>query len=684
MTARRRARPAATGPEADMLADLARSLLTAEHAAAMRCAVVPAEAMAEMELPRKPAYALPYFDLDGRPTGFCRWRFLEDTRSAWERETDKKPLRYAQPPSTMPELYLPPLIDWRRIAEDPAVPLVITEGEKKAACLTALGRPCAGLGGVYSFKSTKRGQPLIRHLREFDWKDRDVVVCYDSDAHTNPMVVAARNELCRTLLELGALPRIADLPGAEDGAKRGLDDVAAQDGADYLLECLDAAQSYAASAALHDLNGEVAYVRDPGLVVVLEDGRQMRATDFAHHAYANRHYYEESMTADGKPKLTKKSAATAWLQWERRFELARMTYRPGADRVTPDGCYNTWKGWGCEPRKGPVGPWRKLLDRLFDGFPEERRWFERWCALPLQRPGAKMFTCALLWGVETGTGKSLVGKTLGRIYGENYVLIGDKELQDGRNEWARNRQFVMGDDVTGQEQRKYADRLKAMITQEMIRIDVKYVPSYSVPDLINYLFTSNHPDAMFLEDRDRRDFVHEVSSRPMSRAETDEYFAWLDGGGASHLFHHLLHLDVGEQRPEDRAPETAARAAMIDDGHSQLARWVRRLRDAPDAVLTAGTAALAGDLWTSQDLVRVYDPGEQTRTTASAMSRELKRAGLRQVYGGNQVRMADGTLARLFAVRDAERWLKEQKSERVRAHYAETVGAVAKRRPSKA
>ena len=555
---------------------------------------------------------------------------------------------------------------------------MITEGEKKAAALCAAGVPCIGLGGVYSFKSNKRKVPLIRAFYEFGWADRDVVVAYDSDAHTNRMVVSARNELCRELLALGAMPRVADVPPTAEGGKQGVDDLLVAEGEDALKEVLDEAESYAASQALHELSAEVAYVRDPGIVVRLDDGQRMGARDFVNHAYANRHYYEAVAQPNGGTKMMKRRAAQAWLEWEHRFELRRMTYRPGQPQVTEDLECNTWPGWGCEPRRGSVAPWRMLLDRLFEGHPKERQWFERWCAIPLQRPGSKMFSCAVLWGVETGTGKSLVGKTLGRIYGRNYTLIDDKALQDSRNEWAQNKQFVMGDDVTGQEQRRHADRLKAMITQEMIRIDQKFVPSYTVPDLINYLFTSNHPDAFFLEDRDRRDFVHEVTCEKMTREQVTEFFAWLDGGGAEHLFYHLLHLDCGDQRPEDPAMPTAARDAMIDDGQSRLGRWVRDLRAAPDAVLRVGDVTLKGDLWASQDLLKVYDPDERTGTTASAVSRELKRAGFRLAYRGQQVTTSKGP-RRLFVIRDPDKWLTAG-GPVLAAHYEAAMAPAKKRK----
>jgi Family of unknown function (DUF5906)/Domain of unknown function (DUF3854) len=660
-----------------MLAKLATSTLDAADAKALMMYPATMKDLAAAGQPQHLAFEIPYFRVDGTPSGFKRWRYLEDTRSPLEQRTDKKPLRYVQPGDTVSEVYLPPLADWKAVAEDTSVELVITEGELKAACCTKHGPPCIGLGGVYTFRSMKKGLPLLPVFREFKWNNRGVVVAYDSDAGTNPLVVQARNELCRVLLSLGALPRVATLPPAEGGGKQGLDDLALAEGFAAVEAVLAEAEPYAAAAALHELNAEVAYVVDPGLVVTLATGKTMRASDFTGHAYANRHYTETKTVFDKDGRATEKhtlrKAAQAWVEWPARMELARMAFRPGQPKITEDRCFNTWKGWGCEPRKGSVRPWARLLDHLFEGKPEERLWFERWCGFPLLHPGVKMYTASVLWGTKTGTGKSLVGVSLGRIYGDAYTLIGDKELQSDRNEWVVGKQFVLGDDVTGHDQRKYADRLKTMITQEMVRIDQKYVPSYTMPDVVNYLFTSNHPDAFFLEDDDRRNFVHEVTVGPMDRAFYREYLAWLKDGGASHLFHHLLGLDFGDFRAEDRAPETASRASMIADGLSDVGVWARRLRDEPDQVLRLGDAVMPGDLWSSAELVKLYDPEGRGRVSANGLSRELKRAGLSHVFGGMPVRTASGQ-ARLFAVRNRDRWSGVTSSKALAEHYDATRG----------
>ncbi len=664
-----------------MLADAARSGLSPDICAQLRFRPGDPSELEGLGLPAVMSYEIPYFDIKGEPTGFRRWRYLEDTRSGVAKKTDRKAIRYVQAGSTMPEIYLCPLLDWEAAAKDPSVPIVVTEGEKKAAAMCQAGVHCIGLGGVYSFKSARREVPFLQLLKAFAWKGRDVVVAYDSDAHTNPMVVMARNELCRVLLEKGAISRVADLPDADDGSKQGLDDLLVAKGPGAVEELLSSALTFPATQALHELSEVVAYVKNPGIIVELATGQRMRASDFTAHAYSNKHYMERTVLADGTEKMVRKKAAQSWLEWEQRLELRKMTYAPGQDRFV-DGDYNTWSGWGCEPKKGSVKPWADLLDRLFDGHSEERRWFERWLALPLQRPGSKMFTSALLWGIGEGTGKSLVGKTMGRIYGENYALITDVELSDSTNAWAQNKQFVLGDDVTGHENRKHAERLKVIVTQESIRINEKYIPTFTAQDLINYLFTSNRPDAFFLDDNNRRNFIWEVACGPMTKDQVREYFDWLDGPGASALFDHLLRLDLGDMEAADPAMKTFSLDAMVDDSQSALGRWCRDLLREPDLMLYAGSAKLVGDLWSSQDLLRVYDPDEKKNVTASAISRELKRAGAKMAYKGQPLPTELGQ-RRLFVLRNQKEWLGARvKGPELAKHYAATRGSVKKAKHS--
>jgi hypothetical protein len=603
-------------------------------------------------------FRIPYFDLEGRRTKFWRYRYLESTKVGFDALTTKKPLRYAQSGKSVNEIYLPPVAgtNWKMIAASSDIPVVITEGELKAACATRNGTPTIGLGGVWCFKSTSARFPLLPQFKEFAWKGRTVYICYDSDAVTNPQVMSAENALARELTMLGAEPMIVRIPQGPPNVKIGVDDYIVEEGINAFRELLDTGTEWRAASELFALNEEVVYVRDPGVILRMENLQHISPRAFTDHAYSTRIYHEAQESEKGT-KLVERNAAKEWLKWPQRAEVARVTYKPGDGRITQKNELNVWPGWGIDAEPGDIAPWRDLLDYLFFGDKKARDWFEQWCAYPLQYPGTKMYSCVLIWGLRHGTGKSLIGYTLGKIYGANFTEIGDKNLHESHNEWAENRQFVMGDEITGGDKRGQADRMKSIITQQLLRLNPKYVPSYTVPDCINYYFTSNHPDSFFLEDDDRRNFIHEVKGPPRDREFYARYDAWLNGDGPSHLFHHLLSLSLKGFEPKAPAMVTEAKLEMIDSGRSDLGGWVALLRDSPDSVLRMDSIAIKHDLWRAEDLLALYDPLQTKRVTSNGMARELKRAGFKRPAGTTGIRTSRGQV-RLWAVRNEEKYMR--------------------------
>jgi hypothetical protein len=639
---------------------------------------------------------IPYWTPAGKPTKFFRIRYLEKLAGFAGTIEKKKQRRYAQPEGTLNDVYLPPLLErsWEEIFDDAETTIYITEGELKAAAGCAVGLATVGLGGVDVWKSSKRGLAMLPSLAKVKWDGRQVVIAFDSDAAVNPDVVRAQRQLATELLNRGALPGVASLPPAKDGAKQGLDDFLVARGAESLEHLLKEAPAFPEAEALWSLSEEVVYVRDPGMIIVRDTGQQMKPHDFTQHAYANRHYVQVTQTKDGGAKLERKALADRWMEWEHRFEMQKITYAPGEPQLTCDAtrcetrlspecarakhasAWNIWRGWGIEPKRGDVAPWKWLLDFLFQHEDANvRKWFERWCAFPLQHPGIKMFSSAVLWGVVQGTGKTLVGHTLMRIYGkENSVEIGDEDLEGNWNTWARHKQFIYGDEVTGKGgNRKIADRLKRMITRPDVTVKVKYVPEYVLPDLLNYLFTSQHPDAFFIEDTDRRFFVHEVVGAPAEPAMYQKYDRWLKGDGPSHLFDYLLRLDLGDFDPRGHALRTRAKEAMIVDNKSDLGLWVANLKEDPTAALAAKwgrRVATEAQMLTATQLLQAYDPEGQRGVTVNGLARELKRAGFRQAHYGDGVKTHAAGLQRLYAIRHPEKWISAAPAK-CAAHFDE-------------
>ena len=668
------------------VADLERSGLSAADAAALGM-----RSLSQTETPTlaphfKPLTALyiPYWDpeqpntpLTAHPQGpaFFRVRYLE-TPNDFTRITGGKTQRYDQPPRSGLCAYWPRGTDWAAIIKDPTRPIIITEGEKKAAAACLAGHPTVGLGGVWSFRAANAPsyELLLPDLARVDWRRRPVYIIYDSDSSTNPQVNLALWALAEELRYRGALPHVAALPNIydDDKKKTGLDDylVAGHALADVLAD----AEPLTLARPLWDLNKRVLYIRDPGFIYDRDSKIPITPGAFKDHQYSAESYVARKLEDDGSVTLRRANIAAAWLTWPLRATAARLTYRPGeaadCESATGQRELNVWSGWGCAPAEGSVKPFTALVDHLFAGSPkEEKEWFLRWLAYPLQKPGTKLFTAVVVYGRRHGTGKSFVGLTMGRIYGKNFSEISQHDLESGFNEWAQHKQFVLGDDVTGHDRRAYADQLKKMITQRELRINQKFVPSYVIPDCVNYYFTSNQPDAFAIEDDDRRYFVHEVLAEPLPAEFYKAYERWLDeGGGAAALFHHLLRLDLGDFNPTAPALRTQAKRNMTYDTKSDLAAWVHQLLADPDAVLRCGEAPLPGDLFTARQLLALYDVLGHGRVTANGLGRELKRAGVVHVLQGAQVRTAHGP-ERFYALRHAARWASATLEE-VKEHIA--------------
>jgi hypothetical protein len=593
---------------------------------------------------------------------FYRLRYLE-TPTDFTEIAKKRPIRYVQPPDTAPAAYYPQNFDdWPELVADPDWPLIITEGELKAAKACKEGFPTIGLGGVYGWRAVKKGLSWLPSLEPIEWKKRNVYLCFDSDYRTNPMVCAALRDFAVALERRGAFVHLVTLPNLPGLDKVGLDDFLVHAGPsanEIFQELLTEAEPLGLTAPLWALNEHYTYVRKPGLIVDLEDmSNKVSPGAFKEHLEATKQYQERQIQKDGMVSYKAVSAAGAWLKWPLRLEALRITYAPGREQfVQPGPLLNAWPGWAVKPKRGSVKPWLDLIDHIFTrAEPEAKQWFMRWCAYPFQHPGTKLFSSVVIHGVRQGTGKSLIGYTLGKIYGDNFTEINQLDLHNQFNEWAENRQFALGDDVTGSNKRQDADFLKKIITQEKLRINAKFIPTYEVPDCLNYFFTSQHPDSFFLEDDDRRFFIHEVLVGPLPDEFYKEYKEWLQGEGPAALFYYLLNLDLGSFNPAAHAYRTAAKERMINTGRSDLASWVRTLMATPDQVLRVGSIVINKALLTSKELLLYYDPDGHTGTTANGIARELSRAGVQQVCEGKPIRLEDGSQARYFAIRDSLYW----------------------------
>lgn len=313
--------------------------------------------------------------------------------------------------------------------------------------------------------------------------------------------------------------------------------------------------------------------------------------------------------------------AEIWHRSELRKTYEIVSFIPGEGEIVGNAV-NLWKGWGAKPSAGDVSPWTDLLDYVFGGDAAMHTWFEQWAAFSFQHPGAKLSTAVVLWSAKQGVGKSMVGETIGKLYGDHFRTITAVELHGSFNGWMRECQFVLGEENASSDQRADANRLKHLITGATIHVNEKHQPALEMPNSMNFLFTSNHPDAFYLEDTDRRFFIWEIAGARKPDAFYEHFVDWRDNkGGLSILMDHLLKLDLTGFLPKGNAPVTEAKEEMIRESKSDVERYLEDTLGDPLSV----KAVFGKEVATLDEITETYRRERHCRMTTTAMSKALRR-----------------------------------------------------------
>lgn len=359
---------------------------------------------------RTAALVLPYYDLDRQPLSypvgegaapFQRVRYLAPVYA--RRHGFQKPelLRYVQPPKSGIHPYLPPLGDWRAVAGNVDIPVVITEGELKAIAGTLAGTVTIGLGGVWMF-CTPDGV-LLPTLQQFVWRGRTVYIAYDSDAVTNPQVLTAEARLVDELTRRGARCALVRIPPGPGDTKQGIDDYIANNSREHWVALVNSTLTLSAvDRGVIALNEHLAWIEREGRAYDLRTGAFLSRHDIVN---GSRYSALTVAVADtsGRTAGTKRvQTAKIWLThpYAQRYDDVLMRPDAGAT-VEEDGvtALNLWRGYTTAP--GDIGPFEELTQHLLSRTPPETAELPlKLLAYKAQHPSEKIPLALVLLGPQ--------------------------------------------------------------------------------------------------------------------------------------------------------------------------------------------------------------------------------------------------------------------------------------------
>jgi hypothetical protein len=304
--------------------------------------------------------------------------------------------------------------------------------------------------------------------------------------------------------------------------------------------------------AVDELNKRHAIITIGGRVSVLmqkgDTFELMRVADLR-TLYANR----VCAAPDGKIK----SIAEAWLKHPRRRQYSGIVFEPGG--TTTEGAWNLWPGWGVMPTPGDCSLFLEHIhENICTGNEEYARWVLAWIADMFQRPCQKPGT-ALVFRGSQGTGKTIVGKIIGKLLGRCYVLVASPHLIVGHfNAHLVIVLMLQADEGFWAGDHTAEGVLKDMVTNQTIWIERKGIDAIEFPNYLRLLVTSNNEWVVPAGPMERRFCVMDVSERRMQQSSYfEKLMEQMEHGGYEALLHHLLTLDYSDVDLR-QIPRTAA------------------------------------------------------------------------------------------------------------------------------
>lgn len=367
---------------------------------------------------------------------------------------------------------------------------------------------------------------------------------------------------------------------------------------------------------------------------------------------------------DGSPILDDKDrpktiSASKWLDEHRHVE--QMTWAPGQSKIIQDRlvdaggwiehsgarCYNLYRPPAIEyGDANKATPWIEHARKVYG---QDADHIIMWLAQRVQHPEIKI-NHALLLGGSQGIGKdTLLEPVKHAVRPWNFIEASPEQALGRFKGFLKSVILRLSEvrDLGDYDRFKFYEAMKtwAASPPDVLRVDEKFTPEYSILNVVGIIVTSNHKtDGIYLPADDRRHFVawSDLTKDDFSPTYWSKIYGWYANGGIRHVAAYLATLDISGFDPKKPPPKTAAFWAIVDTNRSPEDAELADVLDTlgrPNAVTVARIISQASpefQSWLKDHKNRRAIPHRLEECGYARVHNDIAKDGLWKIYGARQ------------------------------------------------
>ena len=227
--------------------------------------------------------------------------------------------------------------------------------------------------------------------------------------------------------------------------------------------------------------------------------------------------------------------------------------------------------------------WLQIATHLCEGNDNHRDYLLKVFAMKIREPTTNIPIGIVLKG-PSGSGKSLLIETIGRILGKRHYIISSKP-NDFFGDYAEgfcNKLLVNMNEIEGRDTIDFQGRIKEFITEESITVNPKFIRGYSIKNYALLIVTSNKPNPVSIDvlSRDRRWVVFDSTDKFVKMSKDHWQVVrerFNQPSFTAKLYSYLMSLDISGFNPSGERPQTQGYKEMTEKGIPPFVMWLEEL-----------------------------------------------------------------------------------------------------------